>query len=108
MRQTAEPTEVDGAYSQPPQQELRHDLESDKKSLSRDDLSDESRPSGQHKQERNEGFPPDAVGTVAVSTASFALLGGVPFGIPGALVGAVAGLLLGLYNRKPDRTKQQT
>jgi hypothetical protein len=50
-------------------------------------------------KERKRRLQPDAIGTVTIATASFGLMGGIPFGVPGALVGAVFGFVVGFYNR---------
>jgi hypothetical protein len=50
-------------------------------------------------KERKRRLQPDAIGTVTIATASFGLMGGIPFGVPGAIVGAVFGFAVGFYNR---------
>lgn len=66
----------------------------------------EPAPNSPNAQARS-SFEPAMIGTVAITTASFGLMGGIPFGIPGAIVGAVCGFALGVYSVTVDRRKRK-
>jgi hypothetical protein len=52
------------------------------------------------RREEKKSFPPDAIGTVTITTAGGGLLLGVPFGVAGAIIGGILGFALGFYNQR--------
>lgn len=53
-----------------------------------------------HTIDEKRSLTPDVIGTLTTATASFSLLGGVPFGLPGVIVGALVGFAIGAVNQK--------
>ncbi len=49
---------------------------------------------------KHQGFSPDTIGSITIATASFALVGGIPFGAVGFGIGAVFGFTVAFFNQR--------